>query len=586
MKVETNIKNNQKKILFIDKELLPIFGFKSIADYEHLITQKSLNKIIIAKINELLPKITEMFPKKLFNLHKTDNKVQTTKQSFNLLKKCLTDANIPYSEWTKRVDDKNINYMRLETINNVLYDYIKNMQEIQQKVEVKTEETTPPSSAHKIPEKVVYVSELYKKAKAYKKYENIICSFHQNENGKISINISELFIKETCDKSISLQFIEKEKYFSTIKTIDESVYDTTPLTIEVVSGHDEYLLVKEQNYKPSTNILPENTVVPLRNLCYYTTNILITPPKNMDITKYFIGVKVIATENKNILTDFYNGKFQLIFDTFKSDDLEYMGCFFENGRLSPINIYSTQPKKPIVIEKPKKPIKFHVLEEGKVTTYDEDVYFGVTDDIKRKHEMFGEIIHKGKYEVLRFNNILDTNSILWHKFKCIEDSNEIVQELTYQETTQIRNVSVQSNCVMVRDTIRHHGDTCSGIVFCFEKDLGDVSFDISNISEAKTLKHKKITNDEYKKEFHTESPFGDTGVNYKILGININNQVNLVGNPFYEAYINFTIPKEQMKSLMSEFSVVKSYMCYWGEERKKVAQAGGLIVDVFSDILN
>ena len=586
MKLETNIKNNQKKILFIDRELLPIFGFKSIIDYEHLITQKSLNKNIIEKINELLPKITELFSKKLFNLHKTDNKVQTTKQSFNLLKKCLTDANIPYSEWTKRVDDKNINYMRLETINNVLYDYIKNMQEIQQNSEVQRVEITVPLSVHKIPEKKVCVSELYKKAKSFKEYENMICDFHKNENGKIRINMSELFIEETCDKSISLQFIEKEKYFT---MNDKYHYDTTPIVMELVSGHDEYLLIKKQNYKPGTNILPENTVIPFRNLCYQTTHILVTPPKNMDIAKYLICIKTIAAKNKNILTDFYNGKFQLIFDTFKTNDSENMGCFFENGRLSPINLHSIQPQQQLQqtnVLKPKELIKFHVSDNGDVTTYNEDICHYVTADIRKKQEMFGELIHKGKYNILKFNNILDTNRIIWHKLKCIDGIKEIIHEMTYCETTNIHNFLVQNNCIKIQNTIRHSSDTCSGIIFCFEKDLGDVSFDITTMSETQTLKYKKITNDEYKNEFHSDSPFGDAGVNYKVLGINTNNQVCLINNVFYETYIYMTISKEQMKSLMREFCVIKSYMSYWGDSREKVAQSKGLIINVFSDVLN
>lgn len=127
----------EKQIKFIDIKLLPLFGFKAIDDYQYILCVNDIKESIIVKINKLIPIIKKYFPMKSFNLHKTDNKIQSITQSFNVLKKCLTIACIPFTIWSEYHQRKMVKYLRLNTINLILYNYIHRMSEIRSKIEEK-----------------------------------------------------------------------------------------------------------------------------------------------------------------------------------------------------------------------------------------------------------------------------------------------------------------------------------------------------------------------------------------------------------------------------------------------------------------
>lgn len=113
------MKSLEEQIKFIDTLLLPLFGIKNIIDYQNLIDTTKLNTIIdLNKINEILSEFRKIFPVKNFNLHKTNYKITTHEQAFNLLKKCLDSTNVQY--------DLNKTGLRLIPTNNILQKYIQN----------------------------------------------------------------------------------------------------------------------------------------------------------------------------------------------------------------------------------------------------------------------------------------------------------------------------------------------------------------------------------------------------------------------------------------------------------------------------
>lgn len=108
---------------FIDKKLLPMFGIKSICDYQTTISYDDLSKNadFLDNINELIPELKKLFTVREFSLHKYDNRIKTIQQAIGIIKKCLRLLNINFTIETK----KNVKYMRLTERNILLNEYIK-----------------------------------------------------------------------------------------------------------------------------------------------------------------------------------------------------------------------------------------------------------------------------------------------------------------------------------------------------------------------------------------------------------------------------------------------------------------------------
>ena len=115
------MKSLEEQIKFIDIDLLPLFGFNSICDYETVLYLDELDKKIdIVKINNLLKTIKSLFPVKNFNFHKINNEITTTTHALNVLKKCLEISLIPFEYKIS----SNRKYVRLISNNIFLHNYI------------------------------------------------------------------------------------------------------------------------------------------------------------------------------------------------------------------------------------------------------------------------------------------------------------------------------------------------------------------------------------------------------------------------------------------------------------------------------
>jgi hypothetical protein len=115
-----------EQIVLLDREILPYFGFRGITDYQTILTVSILEQKLefLDHLNQLLEKITTVFPTKKFNLHKTDQQVTSLTQAFNLLVHCLEISEVPHVVWTELHQRKTIKYLRLSGENIVLTQYI------------------------------------------------------------------------------------------------------------------------------------------------------------------------------------------------------------------------------------------------------------------------------------------------------------------------------------------------------------------------------------------------------------------------------------------------------------------------------
>jgi hypothetical protein len=120
------MKTIESQIKFIDTKLLPVYGIKTIVDYSSIVTVKNITNL--NKINKLLDSIKKAFGVKSFSLHKTNNKIETSMQAFNLLRKCLITAQILF-ETCGSGESKQL---RLLPLNISLYKYTNKMSEIPQ----------------------------------------------------------------------------------------------------------------------------------------------------------------------------------------------------------------------------------------------------------------------------------------------------------------------------------------------------------------------------------------------------------------------------------------------------------------------
>lgn len=584
----------RKRILFIDKELLPIYGFKSIADYETLITQKSLNKYSVEQVNKILNDIIKIFPKNLFNLHKTSGKIQTTKQSFNLLKKCLTSSNIPFCEWTKRVDDKNVNYMRLQSINNVLYTYIQNMQEIQQseilnlyRTKVQTDES---QTIDTIPTKKLLSSELYKLAKKSKNIKIAITNFGLCD-GVIRISSDMLHLESIgCIKSLSFKFVPKKIHDANI--FDEILSDkntTKPVSVKIEFTQADIELINNKNYKLGTNVLPENTVLPICWLDKFRIlYFMITPDPVIanNLKNYVLHIDMIETNVfKKQFKEYLSGKCSFIMDTIGDN----YGFYYKDNQMIPLHKKVIHNEMPQSEKSDKIIVKCHVTngdsKNTETKTYREDITkmnIGSTDDL------YCTIKKIGEHQVLGVHNIIRDPCILGcaYTFQCADNYETYHHEINDQDTFEPKIYVKNDNSIQMCYDIMRNGDTCTGLVFCFAHEIEGIRFELKANMEV-PLEHKKITALEYQNLFKSPAPFYGAGTYYMITNINLNNQINLIGCIWHTIRILINIPKESFAKfyITPIIHIVKSLLYYHSKQaRKTVANCGPWSENTFATI--
>jgi len=80
-----------EQISFIDKILLPAFGFQGVTDFH---TEISKETIDVNKINQIIPQFRKLFKEHDYNLRKYQYNITTSKKAFAFLKRVLTNNNL------------------------------------------------------------------------------------------------------------------------------------------------------------------------------------------------------------------------------------------------------------------------------------------------------------------------------------------------------------------------------------------------------------------------------------------------------------------------------------------------------------
>lgn len=118
--VNKDKKYNYEQIEYVN-DLLHIFGFKGLHDYETKISLNNINDKIINKINKNMDKFKKFFPTKEFNLSRKKFKIDSKLLALAFLKKCLTHIGANFENIRKN----GIIFMRLKPINKMLLMYIE-----------------------------------------------------------------------------------------------------------------------------------------------------------------------------------------------------------------------------------------------------------------------------------------------------------------------------------------------------------------------------------------------------------------------------------------------------------------------------
>jgi hypothetical protein len=112
------------KVYLLDKEILPIFGFRDIRDYKYVLYYDKMKEEIVEQLNNKLDDVFKLMNKKRFSLHKTNGKLVTVNSAFNFLKMYLEDVCIPFSIYNTKHKGIVSKCMRLVPINKLVYNYI------------------------------------------------------------------------------------------------------------------------------------------------------------------------------------------------------------------------------------------------------------------------------------------------------------------------------------------------------------------------------------------------------------------------------------------------------------------------------
>lgn len=321
------MKDKLQQIEFLDKKLLPLYGFKSIVDYNHKI---SLNNIIndegiLEKLNMILPEFKKTFTVKEFNFHKTNNKINTATQAYALLKKCLELLGVMY----EICPINKINYLRLVSENLILSNYIEN----------KMSDILDFSKS-----KVEFSNEIYGKKMEKIDMKDFEKNIIREENEELYLQLPSLIsgnqdyiefnlceIKTCSLKKLEIEFIPIEVNGHTFiskedldKVLSDSFCDILyNYNIPIYRVHE----INDKNLLPNNVIFPFGIMNFIKSFSFKISNI-----KNLDILKKIITIKLKITSV--ILSDKFTVSFkknkkyiEIVYDKkrllFTANDIKY-----------------------------------------------------------------------------------------------------------------------------------------------------------------------------------------------------------------------------------------------------------------------
>lgn len=257
-----------EQIKFLNITILPIFGIKSLIDYKSIVYKSQINSDILHKISNIVSKIKEIYPVKEFNFHKSDNKVTSVSQAYNILKKCLSIVGVYYVE--EIVDHKKV--LRLMDKNIVLENYIEKLKMSEIRNYSQNDTIKYPND---IPEGKIKETLRHQEYEERKKLGNIL------QQGVKKIEEENYFTKIGCDNfynsTITLDCCKENncgiyiKFTSVIKNnkqvlSQEYIDDLFEGMIYQIIVNDN--IAYQSKFKNGVNIFPDNIVIPFRVAIY------------------------------------------------------------------------------------------------------------------------------------------------------------------------------------------------------------------------------------------------------------------------------------------------------------------------------
>lgn len=294
------------QIIFLDKKLLPLYGFKSIDDYNTKISENQITPTVLSGLNEIIKEWKKYYVLKDFSLHKTNFTISNTKHAMSFLKKCLTVTMVPY-EYTII---KKIKWMRLISRNNILNNYIDNkMTEIRDCI-LKTENIDRVSDRLKIDNTPNMLVDGIKMPQLHElKYDEILKSIkkkteriiyiplinHYFDNlHKIVIQINDFF-----SENISNLEIELTKNGNALNEyLVGKLYSICIKNNKIVNGYNQNDLLLNMIYLRELN--------QYSNICIEFDDIII--PKNIQESIFIKITTTIIDFNHDILSLFHSKK--------------------------------------------------------------------------------------------------------------------------------------------------------------------------------------------------------------------------------------------------------------------------------------
>lgn len=235
------MKHLEEQIKFIDKKLLPLYGFKNIIDYTFVLCISDLDNLNfdLDKLNGLIEEFRKVFNSKNFSLHKTQYKIITKSQAICLLKTCLEINSIPFDISLK----KNKKYLRLICKNNIIDNYINTLKMTENrtfnnKMEFEQKNINPDSQ--------MFIQSL--NPEGLKKYEvPKIITKEQLNNGIKKINNVNFFLSPK-------RLVRSENFNNSVIEIDMKKFD---LDDKILKSFCVKFISKKINNQP---IIAENLI--------------------------------------------------------------------------------------------------------------------------------------------------------------------------------------------------------------------------------------------------------------------------------------------------------------------------------------
>lgn len=249
------MKDILRQIEFLDDELLPAFGFRSIDDYVKVVDAASVqSEQRLSAINACIPNLRARYVVKGFNLHKTNYSVIKPEQAISILKHCLKTSCIPHIV-------SQLNAVRLIPENMILIKYLsqrQKMSDIRDLPELTNEPAMPTT-------KMDVLSYLQKDDKNLKRVQTDVHHLTRRTDSKTIVIAPNILRKDLISVKLALKTADYVDEFRLKTALSSGRYKCTLGGLPIV----------EDDIAFDTNLLPTSYIFPVASgLTYHNLDVV------------------------------------------------------------------------------------------------------------------------------------------------------------------------------------------------------------------------------------------------------------------------------------------------------------------------